>query len=204
MNKKFLKIISSFIIGGTLTLNSLPASAAEFSAYDTYKSAIENTLTSKALTTQYNMTISEFGNDILDSTYTPNINNIDNITSSILEDSENTLIIDSNSDGTKQFSANLPIYKVTSQENAAVSSFLSNIEDKNSDADIPKLVRDVYITDFTLCGHINKDNILQDQTAIINLAGIDDDGETHELVIHIALQNSNTNNTISDKIDLNK
>lgn len=266
MNKKFLKVITSFIIGGGLIFNSTYANAAEVLGYDTYKLATENTFNCNSLTAQYEINIVDSGNNILNSNSVEKINNVDKSSSevtinktksgqytierykqdnklitkssednkylineyanepsvndnkkhedvqkiidAILKDSVDSFNIVANdgvgekNDGSKHFSANLDIYKALPLENAITSYFGDVVAEKNSDADIPKLVSNIGITKLTISGDISNDNLLQNQTAVINLSGCDDNEDSHELVFTINLTTSNVNSTTPDKVDL--
>ncbi len=67
---------------------------------------------------------------------------------------------------------------------------------------LPKLTDNIKVDKINLDAKINPDNLLERQTAEINITGTDDSGKNHVLAIRLHVDFSGFNQTIPERIDL--
>jgi hypothetical protein len=67
---------------------------------------------------------------------------------------------------------------------------------------VPKLTDDVKVEQILLDARISPDNLIEQQTAEIDMSGTDSSGAHHALVIRLRLDLSGFNQTVPDRIDL--
>ncbi|AFM43064.1 hypothetical protein Desaci_4205 [Desulfosporosinus acidiphilus SJ4] len=129
---------------------------------------------------------------------------------------QNKVNTTANPDGTKTVAINLGENDVTPLVNALTSlvftaenhrgSFHHESNDSNNTKDlkdaIPQLQSNIKVVSVTSTGSINKDDIITDQTAKIEVSGTDAQGTQHDLIFNLNLNLSNINSTTPDKIDL--
>lgn len=83
-------------------------------------------------------------------------------------------------------------------ENSSNSSnWLSDLN-----VNIPKLTDNIKVEKINLDARINSDQVLEQQTAEINITGTDDAGKTHAIAIHLQIDFSGFNQTTPERVDL--
>jgi len=67
---------------------------------------------------------------------------------------------------------------------------------------LPKLTDNIQVETINLDAKINKDNVLEEQTAVINISGTDEAGKNHVLAIELDVDFSGFDQTVPERVDL--
>ncbi len=122
------------------------------------------------------------------------------------------VVVNNNSDGTKNVTLNLKDTEITPLVNAVTSMALSsgsNMPMHNEKAELesikniaPKLVSDIKVVSVNSSAVIDKNDVISKEAAEVVISGKDADGKDHRIVIDVKLNLSNIGNTTPDKLDL--
>jgi hypothetical protein len=126
--------------------------------------------------------------------------------------------VESQSDGGKQATLHLSGSQIPTVVNALGTLFVSNsgqwhhgnwnhsensaIMPSDMKVDIPKLTDNIKVDKINFDAKINPENVLEAQTAEINITGMDDSGKNHVLGIQLHVDFSGFNQTTPERIDL--
>ncbi|NGQ97522.1 hypothetical protein G3578_20560 [Brevibacillus sp. SYP-B805] len=116
--------------------------------------------------------------------------------------------VESESDGGKQAALHLSRSQIPAVVNALATLAVSKAADcdgwehADMNVNLPKLTDNIQVENINLDANINPDNLLEEQTAVINITGTDDAGKNHVLAIRLHVDFSGFNKTIPDRIDL--
>ncbi|MEN6460964.1 MAG: hypothetical protein ABFC94_06320 [Syntrophomonas sp.] len=140
---------------------------------------------------------------------------VENIVDLAMGNLKDYITLDENSDGTKTVSLKLAGSQITPLENAVAALFVKNglREHESADsamaaandiiqANLPKLVSDIQVTNVDIKAAINGQNQIDNQSVNLTVSGKDSAGKTHEVVVSLNLKLSDFNNTNPDTIDL--
>ncbi|BAU28565.1 hypothetical protein DFP93_105203 [Aneurinibacillus soli] len=75
--------------------------------------------------------------------------------------------------------------------------FISNLK-----SSLPKLVGAIKVNNVDVTAKVSKDNVVEQQTATIEMTGNDASGKTHNISVNVSASFSNYNNTTPDTVDL--
>ncbi|MBU3108043.1 hypothetical protein [Clostridium gasigenes] len=125
---------------------------------------------------------------------------------------KDNVVVNDNSDGTKNVTLNLKNTEITPLVNAVASMALSGGSDMamhnekselGSIKDIaPKLVSDIKVESVDSSAVIDNNNVISKEVAKVVLSGKDADGKEHKIVVDINLNLSKIGSTTPDKLDL--
>ncbi|MEY7998852.1 hypothetical protein AB8U03_01345 [Clostridium sp. Mt-5] len=275
MNKKFVVMVTSLVIGGTLLFGTAYANASQLSGYEAYKAAIKDTKDLKNATADLKVSVYDNGTDIADTSTNVKINltsnalsevttekagnenqtfniyrqdgknvsksstsdvynvrenktkntnknhetenpeiakSVETVVDTLVGNMKNNVSVTDNNDGTKKASINLNENDVTPLTNALASIAIIKSSDEPVDTGkigeinfknvFPQLQSNIKIKNVKITGDINKNDVLDNQVAKVDLTGIDAQGKTHDITINATLDLSNINSTTPDTVDL--
>ncbi len=111
--------------------------------------------------------------------------------------------VESASDGGKQAELHLSGSQIPAVANVLGTLAVSKLaECEYWDLSIPKLTDSIKVEEINLDAKINANNVLEQQTAEINITGTDDSGNKHALAFLLHIDFSGFNQTVPEKIDL--
>lgn len=115
------------------------------------------------------------------------------------------VIVEDNTDGSKEFSGSLDNAQIPALVNAILSfAFKRTLPDigMNTDDIYPKIQNDVYIKNITGKASVNMDGILERIYGSGTVSGKDEDGNTHDLTVEVLIRLYDINSTVVTKPDL--
>lgn len=125
---------------------------------------------------------------------------------------KDNVVVNENSDGTKNVTLNLKNTEITPLVNAVASMALSggkNIDMHNEKSELgslkdiaPQLVSDIKVESVDSSAVIDNNNVISKEVAKVVLSGKDADGKEHQIVVDINLNLSKIGSTTPDKLDL--
>ncbi|AJY73537.1 hypothetical protein [Paenibacillus beijingensis] len=118
--------------------------------------------------------------------------------------------VESEPDGGKQASLHLSGSQIPAVVNALGSLAVSKADEHHNGSftspdkkvNLPELTDNIKVEKINLDASISPDNLLEQQTAEINISGTDDSGKAHVLVIRLHVDFSGINETTPERIDL--
>lgn len=287
MNKKLAMIGAGVVAGSVLLMSSVYAGIGTTAGYDTYKSAIKNTVAVDNVTKQLNLSIVDNGKVLVqvDSTIKSGVDDLGGSAEVTLQSGDTTQSIQIFSQNNQKIikTSSSDVYQILKtdleeqekfrkgkegeQHDPAFAKEMENVVDtlvgnlKNyvtlkedgaskqvglqltgsqipalantigsliireggrdhgedmtlNPADtfgvnvqsikdsLPKLAEDIKIESVSLDAEVNADNLITSQTAEIQISGKDSQGVKHQVVIELAVDSFDFNNTTPDTIDL--
>lgn len=113
--------------------------------------------------------------------------------------------VQENSDGSRKYSGSLNETQIPAVANA-ISAFIFKTEFRsraaNSENELNRIEKDIFIKSVTGEAKENKDGILESLTASVAIQGIDKYGQKQELAVDVVAKLSDINNTVVVKPDL--
>lgn len=222
MDKKLMAFLAFIAVGGVLLGTTAYAEISGTSGYDVYKQALVNTYDIESVTPKTEITLKDNGKlaykvNLLAETVQENqkMSEIQGLVDAAADYLPNYILVNSSPDGTKEVSLQMSGNQVLPIINVFASMMVENLgNDKGHGGDdfnsvladslkgkLPKLVEDIRVSRIEVNAKINKENLILEQSENLVLAGTDENGHTHEVLINIATVFSD-NNTAFDKIDL--
>lgn len=119
---------------------------------------------------------------------------------------DNYITVEENEDGSRDVSLQLTANQITQVQNAVVSLLVkSGVAERGNgpiaaliEQNLPALVDNIKLTGINLQARVNADNLIEQQTVNINIAGTDAYGNAHNIAVSMNLDLSDFNNTIPD------
>jgi hypothetical protein len=139
------------------------------------------------------------------------VQNLENIVDSLIGNRQNYFVLKENNDGTKNVNVKLSENQIMPVANAVVSAIIRDREsmavgnDKlqnKQNIELPKLDKDIRITNVDLTAVIDKNGIISEQKGTLTLTGKDISGTEHTLVLNIDMNITNVNGTTPDTVNL--
>jgi hypothetical protein len=140
---------------------------------------------------------------------------VENMIDSLVGNLQNSVTLDSKTDGTKQVTLSLSNAQLPPIVNAAGSLLIKNALDEKQghqkngevpsfdfEASLPALTQNIRIDQIDIKADINASNFIQHQEAAITVSGKDAAGVTHQVVLQLNADLSGFNTTTPDTIDL--
>ncbi|MFC5649489.1 hypothetical protein ACFPYJ_10160 [Paenibacillus solisilvae] len=111
--------------------------------------------------------------------------------------------VESASDGGKQAELHLSGSQIPAIANVLGTLAVSKLaENDQQHLSFPKLTDNIKVEEINLDAKINASNVLEKQAAEINIAGTDDSGVQHDLVIELQVDFRDLNQTVPERVDL--
>jgi hypothetical protein len=140
----------------------------------------------------------------------------ENIVDALTQNLQNNITSKTESDGTNDVEVKLSNEQLPPVVNALASLAIKNGMDRmehqkkdsensfagNIKAILPKLVDNIKVDNVDVNAKISKDNVIEQQTANIEITGNDASGKAHDINISVTADFSNYNSTTPDTVDL--
>lgn len=134
------------------------------------------------------------------------IQDIEKIFDAVVGNLKDHVIVEENTDGSKEFSGTVSDYQIPAVVNAFASYFFKQTVGgrtaRTDDVPMPYLKEDVFIKKVSGRALVNKDGITENLFATFVLSGKDEDGTVHDLTLEAVFKFYNLNSTTVTKPDL--
>jgi hypothetical protein len=132
---------------------------------------------------------------------------VEKIADALVGNLKDAVVVTENTDGTKTLSGSLSESQIPAVVDAVVSyyaksRFGNNYENPNNDSTMPKITKDVFVSEVKGNMTTNKDGFIQSVLGSGVISGKDESGTAHKLTFEMLLKINNVNSTKVSRPDL--